>query len=86
MLRLVDYRPERVARLRRRGLRLHTPEGGDRGCGPHRPAQEVGPADLTIVAVKAHQTGAAARDLPRLTGCRGAWPSPCKTAWGTWKS
>ena len=65
--RLVDYRPDRVAQLSRRGLRLHTPAGGDRQLAvPIGLPQEVGPADVAIVAVKAHQTGAAARDLPRL--------------------
>ena len=64
---LVDYRPDRVARLRLRGIQLHTLEGGPRvvrvpiGLGP-----EVGPCDLTIVAVKAYQTEAAALALPGL--------------------
>jgi 2-dehydropantoate 2-reductase len=71
-VRLVDYRPERVALLRRQGLRLHTPEGGDRQIAvPIGLPSEVGPADLTIVAVKAHQTRAAALDLPRLLSAGG---------------
>jgi 2-dehydropantoate 2-reductase len=71
-VRLVDYRPERVALLRRQGLRLHTPEDGDRQLAvPIGLPAEVGPADLTIVAVKAHQTRAAALDLPRLLSAGG---------------
>ncbi|MBM4301753.1 MAG: 2-dehydropantoate 2-reductase [Deltaproteobacteria bacterium] len=64
---LVDYRPERVARLRLQGIQVHTLEGGRLvikapiGLGP-----EVGPCDLTIVAVKAYQTETAARTLPGL--------------------
>ena len=66
-VRLVDYRPDRVALLRRQGIRLHTPEGGARCLRvPIGLPEEAGPAELTIVTVKAHQTGAAARDLPRL--------------------
>jgi 2-dehydropantoate 2-reductase len=71
-VRLVDYRPERVALLRRRGLRLHTPEGGAREIqAPISLPDAVGPAELTIVVVKAHQTEAAARDLPRLMAAGG---------------
>lgn len=71
-VRLVDYRPGRVALLRRQGLRLRTPEGGDRQVAvPIGLPDEVGPADLTIVAVKAHRTRAAALDLPRLLAAGG---------------
>jgi 2-dehydropantoate 2-reductase len=64
---LVDYRPERVARLRRRGIRLRALEGDYRVIKvPIGLAPEVGPCDLTIVAVKAYQTAAAARALPGL--------------------
>ncbi len=69
---LVDYRPARAQLLNRRGLVLHTPGG------TAMPAQvkaggagEAGPADLTILTVKAHQTGAAVRDLPVLMGAGG---------------
>ncbi|MFI5331648.1 MAG: ketopantoate reductase family protein [Desulfobaccales bacterium] len=69
---LVDYRPDRVALLRRRGLRLHTPAGGDRQIAvPIGLPQEVSPVDVAIVAVKAHQTRAAAQDLPRLLAAGG---------------
>jgi 2-dehydropantoate 2-reductase len=69
---LVDYRPGRVALLRRQGLRFHTPEGGERQIAvPIGLPQEVAPADLTIVAVKAHQTQAAALDLPGLMAAGG---------------
>lgn len=64
---LVDYRPERVALLREQGILLKTPGGLSRllpvPCG--LPA-EVGPCGLTIMAVKAHQTRAAAQALPLL--------------------
>jgi 2-dehydropantoate 2-reductase len=64
---LVDYRPERVARLRRRGIQVHTLEEGHRVVKvPIGLAPEVGPCDLTIVAVKAYQTETAARALPGL--------------------
>jgi 2-dehydropantoate 2-reductase len=69
---LVDYRPERVARLRLRGVRVHTLEGGHRDIPvPIGLAPEVGPCDLTIVAVKAYQTEIAARALPQLMAPRG---------------
>jgi 2-dehydropantoate 2-reductase len=64
---LVDYRPERVARLRQQGIQLRTLEGDH--ClfkVPIGLAPEVGPCDLTIVAVKAYQTAAAAGALPGL--------------------
>ncbi len=64
---LVDYRPERVARLRLQGIQVRTLEGGERTTQvPIGLAPEVGPCDLTIVAVKAYQTEAAARVLPEL--------------------
>jgi 2-dehydropantoate 2-reductase len=64
---LVDYRPERVARLRLRGIQVHTLEAGPRGVQvPIGLAPEVGPCDLTIVAVKAYQTETAALALPGL--------------------
>ena len=81
---LVDYRPDRVARLRLRGIQVHSLEGGHQVIEvPIGLAPEVGPCDLTIVAVKAYQTQTAARALPELMS-QGAWPSPCKTAWATW--
>ena len=71
-VRLVDYRPERVALLRRQGLRLGTPAGETRTVPvPIGLPADVGPADLTIVAVKAHQTRAAAQHLPRLLAAGG---------------
>ena len=64
---LVDYRPERVARLRLRGIQVHTLDGSHRVIQvPVRLAPEVGPCDLTVVAVKAYQTETAARALPGL--------------------
>src|SRR4030042_5297518 len=64
---LVDYRPDRVARLRLRGIQVQTLEGVQRVIEvPIGLATEVGPCDLTIVAVKAYQTESAARVLPEL--------------------
>ena len=64
---LVDYRPERVARLRLRGIQIQTLDGVQRIIEvPIGLATEVGPCDLTIVAVKAYQTESAARVLPEL--------------------
>jgi len=64
---LVDYRPDRVARLRLRGIQVHSLEGGYRVIEvPIGLAAEVGPCDLTIVAVKAYQTQTAAQALPEL--------------------
>jgi 2-dehydropantoate 2-reductase len=64
---LADYRAERVALLRQRGIQVHTLEGGPRVVRvPIGLAAEVGPCDLTIMAVKAYQTEAAARALPAL--------------------
>ena len=69
---LVDYRPERAQLLNRRGLVLHTPGGTAvpvqvKAGG----AGEAGAADLTILTVKAHQTGAAVQDLPVLMDAGG---------------
>ena len=76
---LVDYRPERVARLRLRGIQVHTLEGGHRVVQvPIGLAPEVGPCDLTIVAVKAYQTETAARALPGLMSRGGPGPHPAK--------
>jgi 2-dehydropantoate 2-reductase len=64
---LVDYQPGRAAQLCARGIQIHSLEGAP--CLVKVPialAPEVGPCDLTIVAVKAYQTKAAARALPTL--------------------
>ena len=61
---LVDYRPERAALLQEQGIRLRTLDGGQRVIPvPIGLPPEAGPRDLTIMAVKAHQTRAAALDL-----------------------
>jgi 2-dehydropantoate 2-reductase len=53
--------------LRLRGIQVDTLEGGHRVIQvPIGLAPEVGPCDLTIVAVKAYQTETAARALPGL--------------------
>jgi 2-dehydropantoate 2-reductase len=64
---LVDYRPERVALLRHRGISLTTLDGGHRVIPvPIGLPEAVGPVDLTIMAVKAYQTAPAAQSLPAL--------------------
>jgi 2-dehydropantoate 2-reductase len=64
---LADYRPERVALLRQRGIQVHTLEEGPRVVRvPIGLATALGSCDLTIMAVKAYQTEAAARALPAL--------------------
>lgn len=69
---LVDYRPERVALLREQGIRLKTPGGVSRLIPvPCWLPAEVGLCGLTIMAVKAHQTAAAAQSLPLLLAPRG---------------
>ncbi len=64
---LADYRPERVALLREQGIRLQTPGGVSRLLPvPCWLPADVGPCGLVIMAVKAHQTAAAAQALPLL--------------------
>jgi 2-dehydropantoate 2-reductase len=64
---LVDYRPERVARLRLQGIQVQSLDGGQRVIPvPIGLAPEVGPCELTVVTVKAYQTESAARALPGL--------------------
>lgn len=64
---LVDYRPDRAARLRLRGIQVHALDGAHRVVEvPVGLAPEVGPCDLTIFAVKAYQTETAVRVLPEL--------------------
>lgn len=66
---LIDYRPERVALLRRQGLVLKTPQGSETVLKvPIALAGETGPADLAILTVKAYQTRAAAQSLPLVLG------------------
>lgn len=69
---LVDYRPERAQLLARQGLILQAPRGTATKVKVNAGlAGEVGPADLTILTVKAHQTGAAVQDLPLLLSSGG---------------
>lgn len=64
---LVDYRPERVVLLREQGIRLKTPGGVSRLIPvPCWLPGDVGPCGLAVMAVKAHQTRAAAQSLPLL--------------------
>jgi 2-dehydropantoate 2-reductase len=64
---LVDHRADRATRLHHHGIQLHTLEGGQRLIPvPVALAPQVGPCALTIIAVKAYQTKAAAQALPSL--------------------
>jgi 2-dehydropantoate 2-reductase len=64
---LVDYRPDRVILLREQGIRLKTPGGVSRLIPvPCWLPGDVGPCGLAVMAVKAHQTRAAAQSLPLL--------------------
>jgi 2-dehydropantoate 2-reductase len=62
---LIDYRPDRAARLSARPIRIHTPDHAGRMAGdleariPVRLRPEM-PPDLVILAVKAHVARAAA--------------------------
>ncbi|MEJ2671423.1 MAG: 2-dehydropantoate 2-reductase [Deltaproteobacteria bacterium] len=69
---LVDYQAERARRLHRGGLQVRTLKGDERHQQvPVALAAEAGPCDLTILAVKAYQTKAAAQALPGLMSQRG---------------
>lgn len=69
---LVDYRPERVALFKAKGVHLKSLTGDHRIIPvPWVLAEETGPCHLTIMTVKAHQTEAAARALPRLMAAGG---------------
>ena len=69
---LVDHRPERAEFLTRQGLLLQTPQGSAEKIKVTAGlAGEVGPVDLAILAVKAHQTAAAVQGLPPLIGSGG---------------
>jgi 2-dehydropantoate 2-reductase len=72
-VRLVDYRPERAELLTRRGLILQTSPGtAAKVMVPVGVAESVGPADLAILTVKAHQTAAAVKSLALLLSSGGA--------------
>lgn len=76
---LVDYRPERVARLRLRGLQVDTLDEGHRVIKmPIGLASEVGPCDLTIIVVKTYQTGNWWPGPSRGSCPRGYGPHPAK--------
>jgi 2-dehydropantoate 2-reductase len=66
---LVDYRPERAEFLTRQGISLQVPPGIEEVVKvPAGLSGEVGPVNLAILTVKAHQTAAAALGLPLLLG------------------
>ena len=56
---LIDYRPDRAARLSARPIRIHAPNGDLEARLPVRLRPEM-PPDLVILAVKAHVARAAA--------------------------
>jgi 2-dehydropantoate 2-reductase len=66
-VRLVDYRPERARAFHERGLTF-TDLDGSRTVWPVPVVlpHELEPAEITLITVKAHQTKAAAQDLPAL--------------------
>jgi 2-dehydropantoate 2-reductase len=69
---LVDYRPERIDFLNRRGIFLKTPNGLEAAVKvPVGNAGTLGPVDLAILTVKAHQTRTAVLALPPLVGSAG---------------
>lgn len=65
---LLDHRPERAAQLQAQGLELLTLEGQTQlyplQAAPA--ATVIGPCDVVLVLVKAHQTEVAVRALPHL--------------------
>jgi 2-dehydropantoate 2-reductase len=69
---LVDYRQGRIDLLNRQGIFLETPNGMKAAVKvPVGDARRVGPVDLAILTVKAHQTRTAALSLPPLVGSGG---------------
>jgi 2-dehydropantoate 2-reductase len=69
---LVDYQKERAARLRHQGIQVQTLEGAHQCVQvPVALAPEVGPCNVTIVAVKSYQTQSAAPSLPVLMAAGG---------------
>ena len=64
---LVDYRPERARYLHAEGLLLMTPDGRQKVVRvPVALAPDLGPCDLTIIAVKAYQTSTIGSELAQL--------------------
>ncbi len=64
---LVDYRPQRAKVFQERGLTFTDLDGSRKVLPiPVVLPQELEPAELTLITVKAHQTKAAAQDLPAL--------------------
>ncbi len=70
---VLDYRPERAISLFNSGLRLITLTGEERQyfLNITHEAATIGPCDLVLMKVKAHQTRSAAQQLPALLGARG---------------
>jgi 2-dehydropantoate 2-reductase len=65
---ILDYLPERSAQLQQYGLKLYTLEGEEQHftLNVAHEATEIGPCDLVLMKVKAHQTRTAALHLPVL--------------------
>jgi len=65
---LLDYRPERCARLQRHGISLVSLEGLESrfALNVADDPQDIGTCDLVLVMVKAHQTEAVSPSLPGL--------------------
>jgi 2-dehydropantoate 2-reductase len=65
---VLDHRPERAARLRRHGLHLETLAGAEQHHTLNftHNAAAVGPCELVLMQVKAHQTQDASSHLPAL--------------------
>jgi 2-dehydropantoate 2-reductase len=71
-VRLVDYRPERVELLNRRGILLRLPDGTENNLRvPVGEAKDLEPGDLAILTVKTYQTRVAVQSLPLLVGSEG---------------
>ncbi|MEW6388510.1 MAG: 2-dehydropantoate 2-reductase [Thermodesulfobacteriota bacterium] len=66
---LVDYRPERARYLQEQGILLKTLDGRQQVVRvPVALAPEIGPVDLTIIAVKTYQTDTTNSELAYLMG------------------
>jgi 2-dehydropantoate 2-reductase len=72
-IRVLDYRPERALHLVKAGLRLISLTGEERRyfLNITHEAAAIGPCDLVLIQVKAHQTRSAAQQLPVMLGAGG---------------
>lgn len=67
---LLDHRPDRASYLRRHGFRLTSLVGEDQTfyVPVEATPEAIGPCELILMLVKAHQTAVAAQNLPPLLG------------------